>query len=76
MPALGLAGEPIPLWWTGDFINASPEGTPEADEKWIIGEFTSNWTTRSLGIRNIRVNQRNVPKLGRNKPPLILKLLI
>merc|ERR1719473_657383 len=39
MPALGLADEPIPLWWTGDFINASPEGTPEADEKWIIGEF-------------------------------------
>ena len=27
MPALGLEKEPIPLWWTGDFINASPEGT-------------------------------------------------
>jgi hypothetical protein len=39
MPALGLAKEPIPLWWTGDFINASPVGTPSADEKWIIGEF-------------------------------------
>jgi hypothetical protein len=39
MPALGLEKEPIPLWWTGDFINASPEGTAEADEKWIIGEF-------------------------------------
>merc|ERR1719161_775540 len=39
MPALGLASEPIPLWWTGDFILASPEGTPAEEEKWIIGEF-------------------------------------
>jgi len=27
------------LWWTGDFILASPEGTPVEEEKWIIGEF-------------------------------------
>jgi hypothetical protein len=39
MPALGLPTEPIPLWWTGDFILASPEGTPAEEEKWIIGEF-------------------------------------
>jgi len=39
MPTLGLAGEPIPLWWTTDFINASEPGTPEKDEKWIVGEF-------------------------------------
>merc|ERR1712188_165069 len=39
MPALGLPDEPIPLWWTGDFILASPEGTPVEEEKWIIGEF-------------------------------------
>jgi hypothetical protein len=39
MPALGLDTEPIPLWWTGDFILASPEGTPAEEEKWIIGEF-------------------------------------
>jgi glutathione synthase/RimK-type ligase-like ATP-grasp enzyme/predicted nucleic acid binding AN1-type Zn finger protein len=39
MPALGLASEPIPLWWTTDFILASPEGTPVKDEKWIVGEF-------------------------------------
>merc|ERR1712070_811659 len=39
MPALGLASEPIPLWWTTDFILSSPEGTPAADEKWIVGEF-------------------------------------
>merc|ERR1719387_2322821 len=36
MPALGLAAEPIPLWWTSDFINASPPGTPAAEEKWIV----------------------------------------
>merc|ERR1712190_500479 len=39
MPALGLASEPIPLWWTTDLINASPPGTPSSDEKWIVGEF-------------------------------------
>merc|ERR1712054_70915 len=39
MPALGLADEPIPLWWTTDFILASPEGTPAEQEKWIVGEF-------------------------------------
>ncbi|CAJ1377099.1 unnamed protein product [Effrenium voratum] len=39
MPSLGLAEEPIPLWWTTDFILASPEGTPADQEKWIVGEF-------------------------------------
>merc|ERR1719453_3040131 len=39
MPALGLGDEPIPLWWTTDFILASPEGTPAEEEKWIVGEF-------------------------------------
>merc|ERR1712139_90035 len=39
MPALGLAEEPLPLWWTTDFILSSPEGTAPADEKWIVGEF-------------------------------------
>jgi len=39
MPALGLAEEPLPLWWTTDFILSSPEGTPTEDEKWIVGEF-------------------------------------
>jgi len=39
MPALGLSEEPVPLWWTTDFILASPEGTPTEEEKWIVGEF-------------------------------------
>merc|ERR1719240_1067355 len=39
MPSLGLGEEPVPLWWTTDFILSSPEGTPEAEEKWIVGEF-------------------------------------
>jgi len=39
MPALGLPTEPIPLWWTTDFILASPVGTPVEQEKWIVGEF-------------------------------------
>ena len=36
---LDLAAEPIPLWWTTDFILASPVGTPTEQEKWIVGEF-------------------------------------
>jgi len=39
MPALGLEKEPLPLWWTTDFILASPVGTPAEEEKWIVGEF-------------------------------------
>merc|ERR1711972_866375 len=39
MPALGLPEEPMPLWWTTDFILSSPEGTEEKGEKWIVGEF-------------------------------------
>jgi len=39
MPALGLGEEPIPLWWTSDFILSSPVGTETKDEKWIVGEF-------------------------------------
>merc|ERR1711988_856118 len=39
MPALGLGDQPLPLWWTTDFILASPEGTPSEEEQWIVGEF-------------------------------------
>ena len=39
MPSLELADEPLPLWWTTDFINSSPPGTKPEDEKWIVGEF-------------------------------------
>merc|ERR1711907_481677 len=39
MPSLGLGDQPIPLWWTSDFINASPPGTPPDQEQWIVGEF-------------------------------------
>merc|ERR1712190_415459 len=39
MPSLGLANEPVPLWWTTDFINSSEVGTPEDQERWIVGEF-------------------------------------
>jgi len=39
MPSLGLGSEPIPLWWTTDFILASPVGTPSEKEQWIVGEF-------------------------------------
>ena len=32
MPSLDLAEEPLPLWWTTDFINASPPGTAAEEE--------------------------------------------
>ena len=32
MPSLDLADEPLPIWWTTDFILASPEGTPAEEE--------------------------------------------
>jgi len=41
MKTLELQGEPLPLWWTADFINADPgtPGTPCTIDKWIVGEF-------------------------------------
>jgi len=41
MANLDLAGEPLPLWWTADFINADPgkPGTTCTIDKWIVGEF-------------------------------------
>eukprot|EP00434_Breviolum_minutum_P029249 symbB.v1.2.025871.t1/scaffold2543.1/size76562/3 len=41
MESLDLSGEPLPLWWTGDFINADPgkPGSPCTIDKWIVGEF-------------------------------------
>jgi len=39
MGSLSLPDEPLPLWWTADFINSSPPGTEPKDEKWIVGEF-------------------------------------
>ena len=27
MPSLDLGDEPLPLWWTTDFINSSPPGS-------------------------------------------------
>ncbi|CAE7825509.1 unnamed protein product [Symbiodinium sp. CCMP2592] len=41
MQSLELPSEPLPLWWTADFINADPgkPGTPCTIDKWIVGEF-------------------------------------
>ncbi|CAK0887429.1 unnamed protein product, partial [Prorocentrum cordatum] len=39
MASLELPVEPLPLWWTSDFINASPQGVEAKDEQWIVGEF-------------------------------------
>jgi len=41
MKNLDLEGEPLPLWWTSDFINADM-GTPDTPctiDKWVVGEF-------------------------------------
>eukprot|EP00438_Fugacium_kawagutii_P006066 Skav200567 [mRNA] locus=scaffold917:192636:203670:- [translate_table: standard] len=40
MPSLDLAEEPLPLWWTTDFINASPPaGSCYFGSLRIVGEF-------------------------------------
>jgi hypothetical protein len=39
MSALDLHSEPLPLWWTIDFVDASAPGTPQEQEKWIAREF-------------------------------------
>ena len=49
MPALDLAAEPIPLWWTTDFILASPVGTPAEEEK--LGAKRSS---KALSLRGSR----------------------
>lgn len=43
MSTLQLNDEPLPLWWTADFINGSKgecwTAVNAADEKWVVGEF-------------------------------------
>merc|ERR1712146_655770 len=43
MDTLELKGEPIPLWWTADMINASLgecwTAVPVEEQKWVVGEF-------------------------------------
>jgi hypothetical protein len=43
MDTLDLKGEPIPLWWTADMINASMgkcwDAVPIEEQKWVVGEF-------------------------------------
>merc|ERR1712176_818316 len=43
MQTLELADEPLPLWWTSDFINGSKgecwTNVPAEQQKWVVGEF-------------------------------------
>lgn len=39
MPALDLADEPLPLWWTATFINAAPLGSE--DSQWLLREVSA-----------------------------------
>ena len=41
MPALGLASEPLPLWWSTDFINSSPPGN----------EISESLSPTNVGVR-------------------------
>merc|ERR1712146_557158 len=46
MPALDLADEPLPLWWTTDFINSSPPGTAEQDESGLwVSSIAHAWAS-------------------------------
>merc|ERR1719253_1052051 len=50
MPALGLAEEPIPLWWTTDFILASPEGTPAEEDMVAVNDYAKKLGDVALSI--------------------------
>ena len=45
LPSLGLAGEPLPLLWTCDYIPKNPEGwtkaenANDAETEYVVGEF-------------------------------------
>jgi hypothetical protein len=39
MHTLGVPEEPLPLWWTADFVLASPFDAPQSEEQWIVSEF-------------------------------------
>jgi hypothetical protein len=39
LEALDLDGEAMPILWTIDFVNVSPVGTPENQERWAASEF-------------------------------------
>jgi hypothetical protein len=89
MPALGLKAEPIPLWWTSDFINSSPPGTPSEKEKWIVGEFNCSCVGISKCLpafcnkENPNASWNNIPdadkaeamKMGNKMGEVALKIL-
>lgn len=43
MKTLDLEKDPLPLWWSADFINASPGDSwtriPASQEKWVVAVF-------------------------------------
>jgi len=39
MYTLGVPEEPLPLWWTADFILASPPNLAPSEARWIASEF-------------------------------------
>jgi len=45
LPCMGLAGEPLPLLWTADYIPKNPEGwskaenATDAETDYVVGEF-------------------------------------
>jgi len=45
LPCMGLAGEPLPLLWTADYIPKNPEGwskaenANDAETEYVVGEF-------------------------------------
>ena len=49
MPNLELPDEPLPLWWTTDFILASPEGTPAEEEKLGLMLRGGGWRCPTMG---------------------------
>ena len=71
MASLGLAEEPLPLWWTIGFIDAAPHGSK--DEKWSVLDFTPCADLISYG--DIEENEVKAKELGNRMGEKALAIL-
>merc|ERR1719361_571776 len=67
--SLDLPSEPIPLWWTADFINCATGEcwSQPAEQKWVVGEFNCSCVGLSKCLAayctpdNAKVSWKDIP---------------
>jgi len=70
MAKLELPKEPVPLWWTADFINGATGEcwTQPAEQKWVVGEFNCSCVGLSKCLpayatpENPNVSYKDIPQ--------------